>query len=105
MAPAVSWDRLVRYVSAKDGKVRYGDPIVSDSKPDIDQMALDGKLEVNVLAGPTPMQATATGEKDTVKKLLGPLTAKAVPIIRCVGLNYKTHSKLPISLINLETRY
>jgi hypothetical protein len=92
MAPVVSWDRLVRYVSAKDGEIRYGEPIVSDAKPDIDQLAQDGKLEVNVLEGANPIVAKANGEKDTVKQLLGPLTPKDVPIIRCVGLNYKTHS-------------
>ena len=94
MAPLTSWDRLVRYVSSKDGKIRYGEPIVSDSKPDIDQLAQDGKLEVKVLDGPTPWQAEPTGEQDQVKKLLGPLTAKDVPIVRCTGLNYKTHSIL-----------
>ena len=93
MAPLTSWDRLVRYVSAKDGNVYYGEPIVYDSKPDIDQLAQDGKLEVKVLDGPNPLQAKPTGEQDTVKQLLGPLTPKDVPIIRCVGLNYKTHSK------------
>lgn len=93
MAPLTAWDRLVRYVSAKDGKIRYGEPIVSDSKPDIDQLAQDGKLEVKILDGPNPIEARPTGEQDTVKQLLGPLTAKDVPIIRCVGLNYKTHSK------------
>ena len=93
MAPITSWERLVRYISAKDGKIRYGEPIVSDEKPDIDQLAQDGKLEVNILEGANPIEAKSTGEKDTVKQLLGPLTPKDVPIIRCVGLNYKTHSK------------
>lgn len=93
MAPLTSWDRFVRYISAKDGKVRYGEPIVSDAKPDIDQLAQDGKLEVKVLEGPNPIEAKPTGEQDKVKQLLGPLTAKDVPIIRGVGLNYKTHSK------------
>ena len=88
-----SWDRLVRYVSAKDGKIRYGEPIVWDSNPDIDQLAQDGKLKVKILEGANPSQAQATGEQDQVKKLLGPLAPKDVPIIRCVGLNYKTHSK------------
>lgn len=83
----------MRYVSAKDGKIRYGEPIVSDSKPDIDQLALDGKLEVKVLEGPNPIEAQATGEQDTVKQLLGPLTPKDVPMIRGVGLNYKSHSQ------------
>jgi hypothetical protein len=100
MAPLTSWDRLVRYVSAKDGKIRYGEPIVSDSKPDIDQLALDGKLEVKILEGRSPIDAQPTGEQDTVKQLLGPLTPHDVPIIRGVGLNYKTHSE---SLICLNT--
>lgn len=93
MAPLTSWDRLIRYVSAKDGKTRYGQPIVSDSKPDIDQLAQDGKLKVKVLEGPGPIDAQLTEEEDEVKELLGPLTPADVPIIRCVGLNYKTHSK------------
>ena len=92
MAPVTSWDRLVRYISAKDGKIRYGEPIVSDSKPNIDQLAQDGKLEVKVLEGPNIFQAQETGEQDQVKQLLGPLTPGDVPIIRCIGLNYKTHS-------------
>ena len=95
MAPSLTkWDRLIRYVSAKDGKVRYGEPIVGDSKhPDIDALALKGGLKVKVLEGPTPIQAAPTGEEDEVKELLGPLTPHDVPVIRCVGLNYKTHSK------------
>ena len=93
MAPLTSWDRLIRYVSAKDGKTRYGQPIVSDLKPDIDQLAQDGKLKVKVLEGPSPIDAQLTEEEDEVKELLGPLTPADVPIIRCEGLNYKTHSK------------
>ena len=106
MAPLTAWDRLVRYVSAKDGKVRYGEPIVSDSKPDIDRLAQDGKLEVTVLEGANPLDAKPTGEKDTVKQLLGPLTPKDVPIIRCVGLNYKTHSTFPpaLPILSVELR-
>lgn len=94
MAPA--WDRLVRYVSAKDGSARYGDPIVDSKTADIDALALSGKLEVKVLEGSVKdaglFGLKATGEKDTVEKLLGPLTPGDVPIVRCVGLNYKTHS-------------
>ena len=93
MAPLTKWVRLVRYVSAKDGKVRYGEPIVSESKPDIDGLALKGGLKVKVLDGPTPFQAAPTGEEDEVKELLGPLTPQDVSVVRCTGLNYKTHSK------------
>ena len=93
MAPA--WTRLIRYISSKDGQTRLGDPIVSSSEDpksiDIDALALSGNLKVKILSGPTPVSAKPTGEEDTVKALLGPLTPKDVPIIRCIGLNYKTH--------------
>ncbi|KAI5358219.1 Putative fumarylacetoacetase-like protein [Septoria linicola] len=89
MAPA--WTRLIRYISAQDGATRLGDPIVSGQKPDIDALALAGGLKVKVLEGAIPVEAKPTGQEDEVKTLLGPLTPKDVPIIRCIGLNYKTH--------------
>lgn len=93
MAPA--WTRLIRYISAQDGATRLGDPIVpSDQKhPDIDALALAGGLKVKVLQTGTnhPVHATPTDQEDVVKTLLGPLTPQDVPIVRCVGLNYKTH--------------
>lgn len=93
--PLTAWNRLIRYVSAKDGSIRYGEPIVSEDKPDIDALALKGGLRVKVLEGENPIVAKPTGEEDEVKQggLLGPLTSKDVPIVRCVGLNYRTHSK------------
>jgi len=100
------WDRLIRYVSARDGQTRYGEPIVAggESKPDIDALAQKGGLKVKVLAGATPILAEPTGEEDEVKTLLGPLTSKDVPIVRCTGLNYKTHSRsrASISLFSLR---
>ncbi|KAK0923664.1 hypothetical protein LTR57_006597 [Friedmanniomyces endolithicus] len=91
MSSLTKWDRLIRYVSAKDGKTKYGEPIVSGDKPDIDDLAQKGGLKVKVLEGPTPIQAAPTGEEDEVKQLLGPLTPEDVSIVRCTGLNYKTH--------------
>jgi hypothetical protein len=93
MAPITAWKRLVRYVSAKDGSIKYGEPIVSEDKPDIDALAQKGGLRVKVLEGESPLLAKPTGEEDEVKQLLGPLTPKDVPIVRCVGLNYRTHSE------------
>jgi hypothetical protein len=94
-APLTAWKRLIRYVSAQDGSIKYGEPIVSssDKNPDIDALAQQGGLKVKVLAGDNPISAKPTGEEDEVKQLLGPLTPKDVPIVRCVGLNYRTHSK------------
>lgn len=87
------WDQLVRYVSAKTGQIRYGEPLVDDLMTDIDQLATVGALKVRVLEGSSWLNATPTDEKDEVKKLLGPLTPRDVPIIRCTGLNYRSHSK------------
>lgn len=91
MASLTSWDRLVRYVSAKDNQIHYGEPIVSDKSTDIDSLASKGELKVKILSGDSFLTAKPTGEEDTVKTLLGPLTPKDVPAVRCTGLNYKTH--------------
>lgn len=86
------WHRLIRYVSAKTGQVRYGEPLV-DSTTDIDQLAATGALKVKVLDGPSWQSVIPTDEEDDVRELLGPLTPKDVGIIRCTGLNHRSHSK------------
>lgn len=95
MAPVkVAWDRLIRYVSAEDNQIRYGEPITQPSEVEkIAQLATDGKLRVKVLEGPDPINVKRTDRIDTVKILLGPIEPKNTPIMRCIGLNYKSHSK------------
>lgn len=90
----VAWDRLVRYVpQGAEDTIRYGDPVLAESEIDnVAHLAAEGNLKVKVLQGDNPLDAQPTGEVDTVGKLLGPLAAADVPIIRCIGLNYKTHS-------------
>lgn len=92
----VSWDRFVRYVpQGQNQTIRYGDPIIKESEVDrIAQIAEEGGLEVKVLQGDHPLNATPNGQTDKVAQLLGPLEPADVPIIRCIGLNYKTHSML-----------
>ncbi|KIX94869.1 uncharacterized protein Z520_09559 [Fonsecaea multimorphosa CBS 102226] len=85
------WDRLVRYVSAKTGQTRYGEPL-ADLTADIDQLATEGTLKVRPLEGSNWLAARPSDEEeDLVKELLGPLTPRDVPIVRCTGLNYRTH--------------
>ncbi|KJX96549.1 fumarylacetoacetate hydrolase domain-containing protein 2 [Zymoseptoria brevis] len=88
MSP-VQWSRLVRYIDT-NGNTGYGEPQVSAGS-DILQLAQDGKLQVKVLKGDSALTATPTEEVQTVKALLSPLTPQEVPIVRCIGLNYKTH--------------
>lgn len=95
MASLTQWNRLVRYVSVKDGEVRYGEPIL-DSAADIDQqIAAGAAVKVRVLKGSSALTAVPTDEEDTIQRLLGPLSPAEVPIVRCTGLNYKSHSKSP----------
>lgn len=95
MAPLTHWDRLVRYVSAKDGRVRYGEPIL-DSADDVErQITAGAAVKVRVLEGSSALTAVPTDEEDEIQQLLGPLSPAEVPIVRCTGLNYKSHSKFP----------
>jgi 2-keto-4-pentenoate hydratase/2-oxohepta-3-ene-1,7-dioic acid hydratase in catechol pathway len=89
----IAWDRLVRYVSASDGSVKYGQPILDSPDADVAALAKEGKLEVHVAEGSDPLSAKPGSQKDQVKSLLGPFRVEDVPIIRCIGLNYKTHIK------------
>jgi len=95
MAPVkLTWDRLVRYVSATDDQIRYGEPILEPTEVEnIAQLATEGKLKVKVLEGTDPISVERTDRVDTVKTLLGPIEPKNTPIFRCIGLNYKSHSK------------
>jgi hypothetical protein len=103
MPAIVHWDGFVRYVSA-DGQVRFGEPkIENTATDDIIDLAQAGKLNVEVLQGDGPLTAQRTGQEDRVAKLLGPLTPKDVPYIRCIGLNYKTHSKQSELVVEILT--
>lgn len=95
MSRLVAWDRLVRYRRHGNDEICFGQPILPPDKADeTDQLAEDGKLEVEVLEGSSPFDARPSGRTERVGKLLGPLTPADVPIVRCIGLNYKTHSEL-----------
>lgn len=86
------WTRLVRYSSSADGPIKYGEP-VSSPNADLGQLASKGELQAKQLLGSDPFSLQTTNIHETVFRLYGPLEVKDVPIIRCIGLNYKTHSK------------
>ena len=83
-----NWNRLIRFV-ANDGKIYRGEPIVSDSNYDVGKLFAAGEtIKAKVVVGENIFtDAKVTDEVLEVKKLLGPLTADDVPIIKCVGLN------------------
>lgn len=97
----VPWKRLVRYVGP-DGLVKYGEPILSNDRDDVSNLYKEGILKVHVCDGTDIWSATPTSKAEVVKQLLGPLEVKDVPIIRCIGLNYKSHSKYRPFLVILK---
>lgn len=96
MSFALPWSRLVRFVST-DGRLLRGEPILPSADFDIGLVSSSTKLTAKVLAGDDLFDVSGkthlTEEIVTVQKLLGPLAPEDVPNLRCVGLNYKTHSE------------
>lgn len=88
------WNRLIRFVAA-DSKIYFGEPVIADATVTVDKLLENGALEAKVIKGDIFAEdAIISDEVVKVVQLLGPLTVEQVPIIKCVGLNYKTHSKL-----------
>lgn len=101
MAPLnLPWKRLVRYSSSSDRAVKYGEPIAA-LDTDITKLAQEGKLQVQQFVGTDPLHLEKTDLVEDVARLYGPLEPKDVPIIRCIGLNYKSHSKCEYNFIEL----
>lgn len=92
----VAWTRLIRFVST-DGRVLRGEPILPDPNFDLGKTTEETNLQAKVILGndiyDVNGKTQVSEEVVTVKKLLGPLTARDVDIVRCVGLNYSKHSK------------
>jgi hypothetical protein len=91
----VAWERLIRFIST-DGLVLWGEPILPNADFDLGTTTADTRLRAKVVGGNDIYDTTGatkvTEEVVTVEKLLGPLESGDVPILRCVGLNYKAHS-------------
>lgn len=85
----LNWDRLIRFI-ADDGKIYRGEPIISESDYDIGEQFIEGKsINAKVVVGNIFTDAKVTDKILEVRQLLGPLTCDDVPIIKCVGMNYR----------------
>lgn len=91
----VVWKRLIRFI-ATDGRMLYGEPLLPSPGFNAGQPLNDVKLEAKVVQGQdmydTVGATKVTDEVAVVKKISVPLTPRDVPILRCIGLNYATHS-------------
>lgn len=92
----LAWQRAIRFVST-DGRVLRGEPILPSPDYIIGKNAEKAHLKAKVIAGNDLFDESGstcvTDEIVPVERLLSPLAAEEVPILRCVGLNYTKHSK------------
>lgn len=88
----MSFLRLIRFEDI-DGNKLYGDPQI-ESADDLLKLLENGELFARVLDGSSPFNlASKAGALRQVRRVLPVLRPEDVPIIKCVGLNYITHSK------------
>jgi hypothetical protein len=86
----MAWTRYIRFLDSR-GQPCQGNALV-DSGDGLLEALQAGTLTAEELKGEDMFSATRTGQVLRVQKLLGPLSAEDVPIIRAVGLNYVKHS-------------
>ena len=89
------WQRLIRF-QACDGRVLKGEPIFPDPQYVLGKSADNDGLRAKVIVGANIFdesgQTHISEEIVSVQRLLSPLAAHEVPILRCIGLNYIKHS-------------
>ena len=90
-----SWQRLIRFEDSQ-GRTLYGEPILPSNDFDLGKLKESDSLKAKVISGSdifdTSGGTSVSHEEVSVKKILSPLKAQDVPILRCVGLNYAKHS-------------
>lgn len=85
-----TWKRLIRF-RGEDGTENYGEPQI-DNAGNLLWKVEEG-LQAEILEGNSPFEVKSTGKVAKVKEILQLLQPKDVPTVRCIGLNYKAHSK------------
>ena len=92
------WTHLIRFIAQEDGQIHLGQ-VDPKTHPDLGVLIVEKKkVEAKVIIG-TIFDGIVTDQTMTVSQLLPPLSMDEVPIIRCLGLNYRDHAieaNLPI---------
>ncbi|KAI1845524.1 hypothetical protein JX266_008382 [Neoarthrinium moseri] len=87
-----SWTRLIRFIAEEDGQVHLGQ-VDRSVYPDIGVAAFKGERISTQLIQGSVFDGVVTSKVLHVARLLAPLTSEDVPIIRCMGLNYRDHAR------------
>ena len=86
-----AWKRLIRFVGT-DRNIHYGEPTTSGPE-DLHEKLRAGTLHARCVSGDIFSQTVVVdGPTIKVEKLLGPLAAEDVPLVKGIGLNYMAHS-------------
>ncbi|KND93289.1 Fumarylacetoacetate hydrolase domain-containing protein 2 [Tolypocladium ophioglossoides CBS 100239] len=91
MAP--NWTHLIRFIGEEDGQIHLGE-LDSKTYPDVGLAILNGeRVAVKQIKGSIYDGIVTDHTILHVARLLAPIGMEDVPIIRCLGLNYRDHAR------------
>jgi hypothetical protein len=85
------WSRLIRFVDEFENTT-FGEPDIEDSD-DLFSLLKRHELLAIRLHGNDPFALSRTDDKVKVVRMLGVLDAEHVSVFKCIGLNYRQHSR------------
>ncbi|KAL4772059.1 hypothetical protein BDW60DRAFT_222689 [Aspergillus nidulans var. acristatus] len=92
MAPRLTWTRLIRFIAEEDGQTHLGE-LDAAQHPDIGLSVMNReRVAVREVTG-SIFDGIVTEKILHVARLLAPINVEDVPLIRCMGLNYRDHAK------------
>lgn len=86
-----NWTHLIRFIAQEDGQIHLGQ-IDPKAHPDLGTATFEKrKITAHLITG-SIFDGTVTPRTMTVSQLLPPISVDEVPLIRCLGLNYRDHA-------------
>ncbi|KAK5687690.1 hypothetical protein LTS10_001830 [Elasticomyces elasticus] len=87
-----AWTHLIRFIAEEDGQIHLGQ-IDATEHPDVGLSTVEGKQVIATVVSGSVYDGVLTQRRLRVARLLAPLSSEQVPIIRCLGLNYRDHAR------------
>ncbi|KAG5985964.1 hypothetical protein E4U54_005700 [Claviceps lovelessii] len=86
-----NWSRLIRFVAREDGQIHLGE-VDPAAHADVGLAVLEGRTVTARAITGSVFDGIVSSTTLTVRQLLCPLSPSDVPLIRCMGLNYRDHA-------------
>ncbi|KAL9114777.1 MAG: hypothetical protein Q9227_001457 [Pyrenula ochraceoflavens] len=86
------WSHLIRFIAKETGQVHLGQ-LDSKAIPDLGLATFKSQDVKARLINGSIFDGIVTDRQLTVSQLLPPIDTRDVPLIRCLGLNYRDHAK------------